>query len=434
MDTIFAPITSAFQNGISIIRISGDEVKNCLQKFGIKKSLNHREISWHKIYNPQNNQVLDECLIAFFQGPKSFTGQDIAEISIHGSPFILRKILEILSAQENCRIAENGEFSKRAFLNGKIDLVQAEAIVDLIACETESQHRQALQQLEGKLGKIYQNWREELIEISALIEAAIDFPDEDLPQNIIDNVEERTKKLIAEIENHLNDNKVGQKIKDGLSLAIIGAPNSGKSSLLNFLAKSDVAIVSEIAGTTRDIIEINLNIAGVAVKLSDTAGIHETTDKIEAEGIKRALKKAKSADIKIYLIDSTNPKIDYDLIDEKTILVANKDDLKNFNNKDLDFLAISIKENKNCEKLITKLEEKILTIIPNQISPLITQERYRISLTKTLKNLENFSLKNNIELAAEDLRMAAREIGKIMGKIDIDDILDVIFSRFCIGK
>jgi tRNA modification GTPase len=434
MDTIFAPITSAFNSGVSVIRISGSEVKNCLQKLGVKKNLNHQEISFHKIYNPQNNQILDECLIAFFKGPQSFTGQDVAEISIHGSPFILRKVLEILSAQKNCRIAQNGEFSKRAFLNGKIDLIQAEAIVDLIACETESQHRQALQQLQGKLGEIYQNWREELIEISALIEAAIDFPDEDLPQNIIDGVENRAQKLIAEIKNHLSDNKIGQKIKDGLNLAIIGAPNAGKSSLLNFLAKSDVAIVCETAGTTRDVIEINLNIAGIAVKISDTAGIHETNDKIEKEGIRRALKKAEIADIKIYLIDSANPKIDENLIDEKTILIANKNDLQNFSSDSLDFLSISIKENKNCDKLIAKLEEKIKQIIPNQTSPLITNERYRVSLNKALENLENFSLTNNIELAAEDLRMAAREIGKIIGKVDVDDILDVIFSRFCIGK
>lgn len=430
MHTIFAPITSPFRGGISVIRISGSLVNSCLKALGVTKKLNHREVSFCKIYDEK--EVLDECVISFFKSPQSFTGEDVAEISIHASPFILKKVLEILGAQKNCRLAEAGEFSKRAFLNGKIDLIQAEAIPDLIAAETAMQHRQALQQLEGKLGEVYEKWRYDLVEISALIEAAIDFPDEDLPQNIIDDVENRVKNLSGEIKNHLNDNKIGEKIKQGLSLAIIGAPNVGKSSLLNFLAKSDVAIVSEIAGTTRDVIEIHLSIAGAQIKISDTAGIHETQDKIEAEGIRRALKKADSCDIKIYVVDSTNPKIDENLIDEKTIILVNKSDLKNFSHPNA--ITISLKENQGLEKLLEKIEEKILEIIPSQNSPLITQERYRILLKNCVENLEHFSLDKNIELAAEDLRMSAREIGKIIGRVEVDDILEVIFSRFCIGK
>lgn len=435
MHTIFAPITSPFRGGISVIRISGSLTLSCLKALGVTKKLKPNQVAFCKIY--EDKKILDECVIAFFQNPQSFTGEDVAEISIHASPFILKKLLEILSAQKDCRLAQEGEFSKRAFLNGKIDLIQAEAIPDLIAAETQMQHAQAVKQLQGKLGEIYENWRYNLVEISALIEAAIDFPDEDLPQNIIDDVENRVKNLAIEIKNHLNDNKIGQKIKQGLSLAIIGAPNVGKSSLLNFLAKSDVAIVSEIAGTTRDVIEIHLNIAGAQIKIADTAGIHKTQDKIEAEGIRRALLKAGEADIKIYMIDATNPKIDPTLIDEKTIILINKSDLKNLQNDNFNSensVTISLKENFQTEKLLAKIEEKILEIIPTQNSPLITQERYRILLNNCVENLENFSLNKNIEFAAEDLRMSAREIGKIIGRVEVDDILDVIFSRFCIGK
>ena len=434
MTTIFAPITSAFRAGISVIRISGPETKKALELLGVTKKISHQKVIFSKIYHPKTNEILDEVLISFFENPHSFTGEDVAEISIHASPFILRTLLEILANFDNLRFAQAGEFSKRAFLNNKIDLTQAEAIPDLIACETEIQHKQALKQLEGNLGQIYENWRFRLIEISAMIEAAIDFPDEDLPQDVIDNVENSVKELGAEISNHLSDQKIGQKIKEGLNLAIIGAPNVGKSSLINFLSKSEVAIVSDIAGTTRDVIDVHLSIAGVALKISDTAGIHETEDKIESEGIRRALEKAKNADIKIYVLDATNPILQNDLIDDNTILVTNKIDLSKANIANGNAIEISLTNDLNTGELLEKLEEKILQIIPRQSSPLITQERYRILLKNCLENLENFTLDKNIELAAEDLRISAREIGKIIGRVDIEDILDVIFSSFCIGK
>jgi tRNA modification GTPase len=437
MSTIFAPITSPIRAGISVIRISGSQTIECLQKLGFKGAPQHQKISFLKIRHPKTSEIIDETLVSFFAAPKSFTGEDVAEISIHASPFIASQIFKILGAQENCRFAEAGEFSKRAFLNGKLDLVQAEAIPDLIAAETATQHKQALQQLSGKLGEIYENWRFRLIEISAMLEASIDFPDEDLPKNICDKVEEDVKKLSDEIATHLDDKKIGQKIKNGLSLAIIGAPNVGKSSLINFLAQSEVAIVSEIAGTTRDVVETHLVIAGVSLKISDTAGLRETTDEIEKEGIRRALQKAVEADLKIFLVDAKNPVLRPDLIDENTIVVVNKVDsghlkvdaqLMNYD------LRISLTNKINTSQLLKKLEEKILEIIPNQNLPLITQERYRSALQSAVSSLKNFNLQKNIELAAEDLRMTAREIGKITGKVDIENILDVIFSRFCIGK
>lgn len=450
MSTIFSNITAINGGSISTIRISGPKTAECLKSLGFKGEPTHQKTSFQKILDPKTKELIDESLVSFFKSPNSFTGEDVAEISLHASHFINRKIFEILSEIDEVRIAEAGEFSKRAFLNGKIDLVQAEAIPDLIACETEAQHKQALRQLAGKLGEIYEDWRVRLIKLCANLEAYIDFPDEDLPQNIIDNIEADVKNLSAEIQTHLNDQKIGQKIKEGLSLVIIGAPNVGKSSLINFLAKSDVAIVSDIAGTTRDIVEVHLSIAGFAVKIADTAGLRQSQDLIEKEGIKRALIKAEDADLKIFVLDAANPLIreeDKALIDDKTIIVFNKLDLVDnltikaqdgFGLRDDNYVAISIIKKINTEKLIKKLEEKILNIIPStssfMSSPAITQERYRIALKNSVESLNNFSLQKNIELAAEDLRMTAREIGKITGKVDIENILDIVFSSFCIGK
>ncbi len=441
MTTIFAPITGALNSGVSVIRISGVQTISALKALGFLKNPEHQKIYFHKIID-QNNELIDEALISFFKAPNSLTGEDVAEIGIHSSPFILKKIFNILSAQKNVRFAEAGEFLKTAFLNGKIDLVQAEAVPDLIACETEMQHKQAIRQLQGELGKIYDDWRQRLIEILAQIEAFIDFPEDDLPQNLIDKIDFEVKNLSNEIKNHLNDNNLGQKIKNGLSLAILGLPNVGKSSLINFLAQSEVAIVSDIAGTTRDVLEIHLSIAGIPVKIADTAGLRKSDDKIEQEGVRRAIKKAEEVDIKILILDAINPIIPDQIDFSDAIVLANKIDLEDkkfIKNQDFlknfkEIIPISINKRINLDIFIKKLEEKVLQIAPQSHCALITQERYRIALKDCLKHLSSFSLNNNIEIAAEDLRLAAFEIGKITGKIDIENILDVIFSRFCIGK
>jgi tRNA modification GTPase len=435
MDTIFAVVTAVQKAGVFIIRISGEKALECLIKLGIKKKLKHQTISFHKIFDPENGNLIDEVLVSFFQSPKSFTGEDIVEINCHGSYFILQKIFLILSEIEGVRIAEAGEFSRRAFLNNKIDLVQAEAIPDLIASESELQHQQSILQLQGQLGKVYESWRNDLIEALAMIEAAIDFPEDDLPQELINKVEQKIKFLIQQIKDHLNDQKIGQKIKDGLSLVIIGKPNVGKSTLINFLTKKELAIVSDIAGTTRDIIEADFFIAGIPIKISDTAGIRDSEDLIEKEGIKRALNKAKEADLKILLIDATDPSFPINLIDEKTILVINKidliDDKKIF---DEQMIKISLSKKINLSVLNEQIENRVKKIIPPNKNLLITQERYRICLKNSIANLEKFSLQKNIEISAEYLRIATQEIGKINGKVDIENILDSIFSKFCIGK
>lgn len=454
MNTIFAPITSQISSSVLCIRISGENAIEAVRILGFSGKIFPRKATLFRIFNPKNKEIIDEALFTYFKAPHSFTGEDVIEICIHNSSYILKKITEIFLTQPEFRFAEAGEFSKRAFLNGKIDLVQAEAIPDLIRSETESSHRQAINQLQGKLGKIYENWRKKIIEITAHIAALIDFPDEEIPPEIYKKICVEVEILNEEIVSHLSDNKVGQKIKEGIKVAIIGAPNVGKSSLLNFLADSEVAIVSEYAGTTRDVIEVRLEIAGILINLYDTAGIRESDDFIEQEGIKRALKKAQEADIKILVLDAKNMQFSDLKPDSKTLLVVNKiDELedfvkikqgKSFQNldeklekifgKNLKPILISVSHAINLNQLFSELESKIKEIIPNQNSNFLTQERYRSSLEKVHSYLSQFLLQKNIENQAEELRAAAFEIGKITGKIAIDDVLDVVFSSFCIGK
>ncbi|MFT6332478.1 MAG: tRNA modification GTPase [Lentimonas sp.] len=447
MDTIFAPITSTNRSSIIVLRISGSKSFDCLMHLGVKHNLEHRKSTLCNLRDEKNDEIIDQALVTFFDNPKSFTGEDVAEIALHGSVFILNKVIEMLLELDQVRLAEAGEFSKRAFLNDKIDLVEAEAIVDLIESETKLQHNQAMRQFQGDLGKIYEDWRRELIAICANIEAFIDFPDEDLPVDIVESLEARVRTLIKQIQLHLDDGKRGEKIRQGLSLAIIGKPNVGKSSLINYLAKSEVAIVSEIAGTTRDVIDVHLNISGVPVVISDTAGIRDSDDEIEKEGIKRALEKAKNADLKIVVSDMNSPDdFDQELIDSETILVINKTDLKRECGGDVDFsrlgnlkihhqpILVSLKEKTNLDTLLEAIESKVESLNLPSASPPITRARYRHSLVEMTNDLSHFSLNKNIEFAAEDLRLAIREIGKITGKISVDDILDVVFSGFCIGK
>jgi tRNA modification GTPase len=444
MSTIIATITSPIRSAICVIRISGPQTLQCLQALGVKNEPRANYSFFHKIIFDDKNFIVDEAIITYYQAPKSFTGEDIAEISIHNSPFIIKEIFAKLLSIKNVDLAQAGEFAKRAVLNNKLDLVQAEAIPDLIASETISQHRQAITQLQGKLGQIYQQWSQKIIEISAIIEALIDFPDDDLPPDLIEFVNNSIINLKQQISSHLNDNKIGQKIKDGLKLAIIGSPNAGKSSLINYLANSEIAIVSPIEGTTRDIINTHLQIAGISVIISDTAGLRASDNLIEQEGIKRAKEKAQNCDLILQIIDATNPIFHHDFLGENTILIFNKIDLLNpdFNKilaqnnlpKDYPYLAISIEQKLNLDSLINALETNLLKLFPQSQAPTITQERYRVAIQNCLNHLEKINLDCDIELSAENLRISLNEIAKITGKVGIEEILDVVFSKFCIGK
>ena len=388
--------------------------------------------------------MIDEGIILWFPGPKSYTGEDMAEIHVHGSKAVIQSLLKSISQIKNCRMAEPGEFTKLAFQNGKINLLKAESIGDLISSETEIQMKQALKIIAGNNLKKFEHWRNELLKILSHIEAKIDFPDEDLPENILKNIKDTSLKITNEIEKNLNDKKIGEIIREGFKIAIIGPPNVGKSSLLNYLSNREVAIVSEIAGTTRDVIETHLNIGGYPVIISDTAGIRESEDEIERKGIKLSLKKAEEADLKIIILDQKTQKNSHflrDLADGKSLLVINKIDLENYKLdteiKKFNPVLISLKKETNINGLIDKIKTNLENKFKGSENILITRERHRINLEECLENLKKFNNKSNsgdFDKAAEDLRLASRSLGRITGKFDVEEILDSIFNDFCIGK
>ena len=409
-----------------------------------KKLPKPRVATLRKINKINTSELIDEGLILWFPGPESYTGEDMAEIQVHGSKAVVDALHSSLSDIENCRLAEPGEFTKLAFQNGKINLLKAESIADLISSETEIQRQQAIKIMNGKSSDQFNFLREKLLKILSHVEAKIDFPEEDLPNNILDEIKNNSDEVINKIKKILNDQKVGERIREGFKIAILGPTNAGKSSLMNHLSNRDVAIVSEIAGTTRDVIETHLNIDGYPVIISDTAGIRDSQDEIEKKGIKLSLNRAEEADLKLVVVDAKS--LDFTdvlkgLLDENAILVINKSDLLE---KDIDpeikktnHVLISIKENKNIEELILKIKNNLKNKFLISDDILITRERHRQHLQQCLDHLNNFNQKKEIEdfdKAAEDLRLATRHLGMIVGKVDVEEILGSIFNDFCIGK
>jgi len=442
--TIYALSTGPGTSGIAVIRISGRDTKEVVKKLTVSELPPPRLATIKKFNKINSNELIDEGILLWFPGPKSYTGEDMAEFHVHGSRAVIEAIHDSISKIENCRLAEPGEFTKIAFQNGKINLLKAESISDLISSETEIQRQQAIKIMSGKSSEKLNFLRENLLKILANVEAKIDFPEDDLPKDVTKNIKKDSKIIREEIQKILNDQKVGERIREGFKIAIVGPANVGKSSLLNYLSKRDVAIVSEIAGTTRDVIESHLNIDGYPVVVSDTAGIRDSKDEIEEKGIKLALKRAEKADLNIILLEPKS--IDFtgflnDLADEKSIIVVNKSDL---GLKELDEkikkhnpISISIKEEKNLDKLISSIKEKLKIKFITSEDILITRERHRENLEQCLFNLKNFEEKNeqkDFDKAAEDLRLATRHLGVIVGKVDVEEILGSIFSDFCIGK
>src|SRR5210317_124563 len=442
--TIFALSTGPGVSGVAVIRISGKETTEVIRLLTGSKLPKPRVATLRKIKKINTSELIDEGLILWFPGPESYTGEDMAEIQVHGSKAVVDALHSSISQIENCRLAEPGEFTKLAFQNGKINLLKAESIADLISSETEIQRKQAIKIMNGKSADQFNLLREKLLKILSHIEAKIDFPDEDLPNKILDEIKNNSNEVIKKIEKILNDQKVGERIREGFKIAILGPTNAGKSSLLNHLSNRDVAIVSEIAGTTRDVIETHLNIDGYPVVVSDTAGIRDSKNEIEKKGIKLALDKAENADLKLIVIDAKN--IDFkgvlkELMDENAILVVNKSDLLkedlNFEIKNYEHVLISVKNNLNVEDLILKIKNKLKNKFITSEDILITRERHRQHLEQSLNYLKNFEEKNEAEdfdKAAEDLRLATRHLGMIVGKVDVEEILGSIFNDFCIGK
>jgi tRNA modification GTPase len=329
---IYALSSGRGPSGIAIIRLSGKSTIKITELITKKKDISVKEINLCKFYNPSKNTLIDEGLLLLFSSPNSFTGDDLAEFHVHGSNAVITEFLNVLSEQSDCRLAEPGEFTKIAFQNNKIDLLEAESIGDLIHSETELQRQQAIKLVQGNASDYYNNLREKLIKSLAHIEAQIDFAEEDLPDNVLKEAQSSIKEVHSDIKKILNDNKVGEKIREGFRIAIIGPVNAGKSSLLNLLSKREAAIVSEEEGTTRDVIETYLNIDGYPVILADTAGIREAKNEIEKKGISLALSKSKESDLNLIIIDGSSNTLDkriQNLIDENSIVVLNKSDIAN---------------------------------------------------------------------------------------------------------
>ena len=438
---IYALSSGRGPSGIAIIRLSGKDTIKTAKLISKKKDLNTKEVNFCKFYNPADNSLIDEGLLLLFPAPNSFTGDNLVEFHIHGSNAVITYFLKVLSEQPNCRLAEPGEFTKIAFQNNKIDLLEAESIGDLINSETELQRQQAIKIVQGNASNYYNNLREKLVKSLAYIEAQIDFAEDDLPDSVLKEVTKTIKEVHNEIKKILDNNKVGEKIRDGFRVAIIGEVNAGKSSLLNLLSKREVAIVSEEEGTTRDVIETYLNIDGYPVILADTAGIREAKSEVEKKGIILALNRSKDADLNLIVIDNSSKQLDKNiqsLINENCIVVLNKSDINNKLKHDFkDAILVSVKENKNIDELIKKIKEKLSSKFLISQNILITRERHRLKLNECLKEIDNFlkkDQKKDIEMAAEDLRLATRHLGGIVGKVDVEEILGSIFKDFCIGK
>lgn len=438
MDTIFAQSSAPGKSGVAVFRISGPLSLEAARQLTNLDNIEPRKI-YLKTLTDHSGMKIDHAMIVYFKAPHSFTGEEVIELHTHGSIAIAKLLTHTILNTGLVRMAEPGEFAKRAFLNGKIDLTAAEGLADLIESETLMQHKQAIRQMSGELETIYSHFRADLLKIISLLEAFIDFPEEEIPLETLSSIENTILHLIDSITKHLNDNRRGERLRNGLMLTIVGAPNVGKSSLLNFLAQREVAIVSSIAGTTRDIIETHLDIGGYPIIVRDTAGLRsDSSDAIEQEGIKRAFESAKTADIKIIMFDIANiHKPDQkllNLIDNNTIVLVNKVDLNNQITSDLTPIPISLKQKIGLDEIINALETKASMIARPAEIPGITRERHRHHLNQALSTLTQCNIHGDLVLATEDIRIAIRYLSTLTGKIEVEEILGEIFSKFCIGK
>ncbi len=433
-DTIFALASAPGRAGVAVFRVSGSEAGRAVEGLSGKPVPEGRKAVLRQLWTA-DGAAIDQALVLYFPAPHSFTGEDVAEFHIHGGPAVIAALSEALAVQPGCRPAEPGEFSRRAFENGKLDLTQAEAIADLVDAETQAQHRQALRQMEGQLGAIYEGWRARLLNALAHLEADIDFPDEDLPDEIAPGVLDDVRGLSLELAGHLADARRGERIREGIAVAVIGPPNAGKSSLINALAKRDVAIVSPQPGTTRDVIEVHLNLGGYAVTLADTAGLREAADSIEDEGVRRALQRAETADLRLIVFDGSIGDPDAALralASENDLLIANKADL--FAVAPAGALAISAADGRGLPDLLDALTARIADKFAAAEAPPLTRLRHRLALQDCAEALDRALVAPELELAAEDVRLAVRALGRITGRVDVEDVLDAIFRDFCIGK
>ena len=437
-DTILALATGSLHAATALIRISGNAASTTANILGFK--LQKQRLASVAILK-DGERKLDEALVIFFKGPRSYTGEDVMELHVHGGRAVIEAVINTLQKQGGFRIAEPGEFTKRAVLNGKMDLTKAEGINDLIQAETEAQRVQSFAQVDGALSEIAFGWREKAIKIAAHVEAYIDFPDEEIPESTLTSLGDEMSVLIRDIEKSLNDGRRGEILREGFRVAVIGPPNAGKSTLVNWLSKRPVSIISEQPGTTRDVLEASLDLGGYPVIIADTAGLRASTDPIENEGIKRAQEWAKTANSRLILLEPSteagflerlkpNPECD--------LVVLNKIDLLPRDFKKEETLAISLKDEIGLDKLLNGLKKIVSKSMVGQEPPVITRTRHREALQSCLNSIKSAKTAllsdEEPEIVAEELRAATKSLGRVVGAVDVEDLLDVVFGDFCIGK
>lgn len=434
-DTIFALSSALGRAGIAVVRLSGPLVETVLPQLTRARLPEARRATLRNFFATADHGAIDQGLVLLFPGPASYTGEDVAELHLHGGRAILARLTDALIGV-GLRPADPGEFTRRAVENGKLDLTRAEGIADLIDAETEAQRRQALSQYSGHFERLCEAWRERLVRGSAWAEAAIDFSDEELPDDLLEKSRSDARALAKELEAYIQDDRRGEILREGLQLTVIGPPNAGKSSLVNALARRDVAIVAETAGTTRDVIDVHLDLGGYPVIVSDTAGLRYTAEAVESEGVRRALARARSADLVLLLLDGTRP--DEALVSMET---ARAPDLIAWNKSDLPWpasqngLRLSLKTGEGLAELIEAIGNAVQARLgPPREAAVLTRARHRQALVESVEALNRAAMGKTAELVAEDLRIAARAIGRISGRVDVEDLLDVIFRDFCIGK
>jgi len=437
-DTIFALASAPGRAGVAVVRISGPQARAAVGALIAPEELPApRHAAVRALYDPANGELLDRGLVLLFAGPRSFTGEDVVELQVHGGTAVAGALLPALARQPGLRPAEPGEFSRRAVLNGRLDLTQAEAVADLVAAETTAQRRQALRQLDGALGALYEDWRQRLLSLLARAEAEIDFPDEDVPDGLIAGARPELEQLSVEIGGHLADGGRGERLRHGFYAVIVGPPNVGKSSLLNALARRDAAIVSATAGTTRDVIEVHLELDGYPVILADTAGLRQADDEIESEGVRRARARAALADVTLVVGDATAPQDFLAALDEvgaTALPVLNKGDLAPGVAAPTGGLVVSAKTGAGINTLVAALAKRAGEGLAPGEAPALTRQRHRLALETTVEALQRGLTAGADELLVEDIRLAARALGRITGRVDVEDVLDLIFADFCIGK
>ena len=440
-DTIVALASGGGLGGVAVVRVSGPVAATIAKAMTGRAALEPRRAVRAHIRGT-SGEPIDDGLMLWFPGPKSFTGEDIVEFQVHGGRAVVNRVVNEVCFAARARLAEPGEFTKRAVLAGKLDLTRAEGLADLIGAETEFQRKQAFRQLGGALFDVYEAWRTKLVRTMAHLEATIDFSDQEIPDDLLNGVDRDIDVLLTQIEAHLKRGRKAERLRDGLFVSILGAPNVGKSSLLNRLAGREAAIVSDQAGTTRDALEVHLDLHGIPVVLIDTAGIRETDDRIEAEGVRRALARGREADLKVVMVEANRwPDLDKnlaDLVDDATIVVVNKSDQAESHRlrtaERAGHLTISVLTGSGLDAFEETIAERAAALVDGAGEPAPTRERHRQCLEYCVRSLRRAQCLEGIEMRAEELRIAASSLGRLTGRVDVEDLLDVVFSDFCIGK